>query len=311
MTTKAKKHHWFPFYHDAWVIGTRHLNFEQQGIYLNLLLLQFDQGEVDLKRVDALWPHLSASDLLHSVLDEFFTTSEERNKKEDYLRFWWNTRLKEIMAEQAEKTAKRDKQLEQARAARSSPSVAPIPVTSVEPTPETKPATSTDTGGELEIDKELEIKLELEQQLQVKGELIVPPLIGNMRPNRRKKLLRYVQATVAAGENLSADEGAFAWNMRAKDHTELNRVTKVTEQRSNQWKACCKDNDFCRYYMLALDKLPIARNPSNPKFTWQPDFDWLIKDPGNAVKLAEGKYDNKAPDKAAEMQLRVEGFING
>lgn len=310
--SKAKKHHWFPFYHDAWVIGTRHLSFEQQGIYLNLVLLQFDQGEVDLKRVEALWPHLHATDLLHGVLDEFFTTTEERNQKEDHLRFWWNTRLKEIMEEQAEKTAKRDKQLEQARAARSSPSVAPIPVTNAEPTPVTKPVTKPATSKELELDKEIELKLELEQELQIKGECIVPALLGNIRPNRRKKLLRYVHATVAAGESLTPEEGCFAWNMLAKDNENLNRVSKLTDQRAKDWKACCKkDKDFSRYYLLALEKLPIAWNPDNPKFTWQPDFEWMIKDPGNVVKLAEGKYDVKKHDKAAEMQDRVEGFING
>ena len=63
----------------------------------------------------------------------------------------------------------------------------------------------------------------------------------------------------------------------------------------------------------AITKLPIANTDT---FTFQPDFDWLIKNDENARKLAEGRYDKRSGPKhlvsaGTRYDANTEGFGDG
>lgn len=66
------------------------------------------------------------------------------------------------------------------------------------------------------------------------------------------------------------------------------KVRKLTKDRRVKLSARLEDCDWP--WEDAIAKLPI---PNTDRFTWQPDFDWLIANDRNAYSLAEGKYDLK------------------
>ncbi len=73
---QQRKHHWFPLYSDAWVVGTRVLSYRQQGIYLQLLILQFESSRpaIDRQRAARVL-NIDADDAdLNEVLREKFSS---------------------------------------------------------------------------------------------------------------------------------------------------------------------------------------------------------------------------------------------
>lgn len=65
-----------------------------------------------------------------------------------------------------------------------------------------------------------------------------------------------------------------------------SKPQKLTAERRRKLVTRLKASDWP--WKAAIDKLPI---PNTENFKWQPDFDWLIENGTNAVKLVEGKYD--------------------
>lgn len=56
-------------------------------------------------------------------------------------------------------------------------------------------------------------------------------------------------------------------------------------------------------WKASIDKLPI---PNTEKFTFQPTFDWLIANDGNARKVAEGQYDARHTAKPVSSGTRFD-----
>lgn len=67
------------------------------------------------------------------------------------------------------------------------------------------------------------------------------------------------------------------------------KVRKLSPDRLKKLRARLKDCDWP--WREAIERLPI---PNDERFTWQPDFDWLIANDKNAYALAEGKYSQKS-----------------
>lgn len=79
------------------------------------------------------------------------------------------------------------------------------------------------------------------------------------------------------------------WNAAAEKIPQLAAVRKLTQERRRKIRSRIKhDPGFTGTFADAIRRLPI---PNTESFTWQPDFDWMIANDTNAVKLAEGKYD--------------------
>lgn len=75
------------------------------------------------------------------------------------------------------------------------------------------------------------------------------------------------------------------WN----NSSSISKVRKLTDDRKAKLRLRLQDPDWP--WEDAIAKLPI---PNTDRFTWQPDFDWLIANDRNAYSLAEGKYDLKS-----------------
>lgn len=90
-----------------------------------------------------------------------------------------------------------------------------------------------------------------------------------------------------SGDDGTSPEDVFeAWNQSGA----ATKVRKLTEERKRKLRTRLNDPEWP--WREAIDKLPI---PNTAKFDWQPDFDWLIENGTNAVKLAEGKYSRAGP----------------
>lgn len=68
------------------------------------------------------------------------------------------------------------------------------------------------------------------------------------------------------------------------------KVKSLTADRAAKLRTRLKDASWP--WREAIAMLPI---PNSERFTWQPDFDWLINNSTNAVKIVEGKYRQSAP----------------
>jgi len=68
------------------------------------------------------------------------------------------------------------------------------------------------------------------------------------------------------------------------------KVRSLTADRAAKLRTRLKDANWP--WREAIAMLPI---PNSERFTWQPDFDWLINNSTNAVKIVEGKYRQSAP----------------
>lgn len=73
-----------------------------------------------------------------------------------------------------------------------------------------------------------------------------------------------------------------AWNASGS----TSKVRKLTKDRKAKLTQRLHDCDWP--WEDAISKLPI---PNTDRFSWQPDFDWLIANDRNAYSLAEGKFD--------------------
>ena len=78
------------------------------------------------------------------------------------------------------------------------------------------------------------------------------------------------------------------------------KVRKLSPDRLKKLRTRLKDCDWP--WREAIDKLPIY---NDERFTWQPDFDWLIACDKNAYSLAEGKFDRHKATKRDPLEELV------
>ena len=77
----------------------------------------------------------------------------------------------------------------------------------------------------------------------------------------------------------------------------LQKVEEVTKSRSNKIKTRLKEHPDLRWWSVVFeraDKVEFTYTKGVHKGkTWRPSFDWLIENDNNAVKVAEGQYEDK------------------
>lgn len=227
------------------------MNYAEQGIYLNLLLLQFERGDLSMDVIDRYLPRADDWAIqIQEILNDKFTKLPNGTFR--------NERMATVIQEQQTKSEKRSRQTAAARASKQKKANS---VTNAV----TNPVTKDVTGGELEL--ELETELELEKEIQdsdANAGRLEPPAASNS-----------VQFAVAK------------WNKTVEQFPGVAAVRVATEKRQKRWNAALKKPGFLRAWTDALEKLPVA---NTAKFTWQPTFDWMLS-LDNVMKLLEGNYD--------------------
>lgn len=81
--------------------------------------------------------------------------------------------------------------------------------------------------------------------------------------------------------SITPDDVLEVWNAQPG----IKQVRRLTQDRRTKCKIRLQCGDWP--WREAIAKLPLPREPGE----WQPDFDWLILNETNALKLVEGKYD--------------------
>ena len=288
---QQKKHHWFPLYSDAWVVGTRVLSYRQQGIYLQLLILQFESSRqaIDRQRAARVL-NIDADDAdLNEVLREKFSSIDLY----DYdgavtIHCYRNERMKEIVEEQAEKSKKRSASLERARKSKALKAQR-----LADEYAELHSVTERSNSATLLSDAGKELELELESELEVDSKERVTPDAGKpRRVNKRAK--QYMDS----------------WNEVARAHDQLTAIDTWSRRRQDKFRALVKamgESRLGETWTRALAQLPI---PNRESFKWQPTFDWCMSE-GNLLKLAEGNYSNgeKTKSDSEKRTERVNDFL--
>lgn len=287
--TQQKKHHWFPLYSDAWVVGTRVLTYRQQGIYLQLLILQF-QSEfqaIDKKRAArVLNIELDDADL-DEVLNEKFR--QIRLESDPAKPVYRNQRMKETVEEQEEKSKKRSASLERARKSKAAKAQR-----LADEYVELRSVTECNGSAELRSDTGKEIELELELELETEGDS--KEIDSNAKKTRRV--------------NKQARGFMDSWNEVARAHHELTCIDTWSRKRQDKFRSLKKamgESWLNETWARALAQLPI---PNRESFRWQPTFDWCMAE-ANLLKLAEGNYSNGAKTKtdSEKRTERVNEFL--
>ena len=92
----------------------------------------------------------------------------------------------------------------------------------------------------------------------------------------------------------------------------LTAVTKLTAERTRLCKLRLKENPEEGYWVgvitrMAASAFVCGQGPPVDIPPWRADFDWLIENDGNCVKVVEGKYDNRT----VQQKSRKVPLING
>ena len=286
---QQKKHHWFPLYSDAWVVGTRVLSYRQQGIYLQLLILQFESSRqaIDRQRAARVL-NIDADDAdLNEVLREKFSTIHLADDDGALtLHCYRNERMKETVEEQAEKSKKRSASLERARKSKARKAQQ-----EAEGYDELHSVTERSNSATLHSDTGKELELELELELDSKERVT----LNAGKPRRvNKRAKQYMDS----------------WNEVARAHDQLTAIDTWSRRRQDKFRSLVKAMGETRLgetWTRALAQLPI---PNRESFKWQPTFDWCMSE-ANLLKLAEGNYSERKPAKSDNEKRieRVNGFL--
>ena len=80
------------------------------------------------------------------------------------------------------------------------------------------------------------------------------------------------------------------------------KIKELTGTRLKDLRLRLKTPSFKDNFALLLDKILasdflVGKKPSQGHSNFKADFDWLIKNDTNYIKILEGKYDQKKPKK--------------
>lgn len=231
----TKKLHWFPLYHDAWIVGTRHMAYHEQGIYLNLLLLQFERGNLSMELIERYMP---GTDVYRETLAEILEDKFTKLADETYC----NERMAAVIQEQQTKSEKRSRQTEAARASKQNKaSPATKPVTAIATKPVTERELERELELELELEKEVEsLPLQIEQAVQLWNEKAVEtgalPSVKRITQARRTKWKRLCQRAgyynswrEALGRLPVVNNATFRWQPTFDWTLNETNITKLAE----------------------------------------------------------------------------------
>jgi hypothetical protein len=121
--------------------------------------------------------------------------------------------------------------------------------------------------------------------------------IGRERKREEERREDETPARTDADESEQLTPKAFfdLWNKHSGD---LPRATKLTDDRRKKIACRIGENSDPAYWVAVITALvesdfASGRIAGSDGRTWSADFDWLIKNETNHVKVSEGKYRNK------------------
>lgn len=228
------------------------MSYVEQGIYLNLLLLQFERGDLSMDLIERYMPETNVyRETLEQILEDKFTKLANGT--------YCNERMATVIQEQQTKSEKRSQQTAAARASKQNKAKS---VTKSGTNTVTKPVT----------ERELELELELEKELEVKKEKERNDAHANAA---RSTLLPSVAVAVKR------------WNELAQASPGMSVVRAITDRRVARWNRAVAKAEFLPAWSDAVKRLPV---PNTKTFKWQPSFDWMLS-LDNVLKIVEGNYD--------------------
>lgn len=80
------------------------------------------------------------------------------------------------------------------------------------------------------------------------------------------------------------------WNKHTDKHPVLAKVRSLSDKRKVKCKTRLSNPDYLDLFNEAISKIPH----SSSGLMWQPDFDWLIENDTNILKVVEGRYEAKS-----------------
>lgn len=93
-------------------------------------------------------------------------------------------------------------------------------------------------------------------------------------------------------KQISIQELADGWNEIVATEDGFKKVTKLTEDRRKRIRLRLKTHPESEFWNKVLNKIPRVPFLSGKNDRkWRADFDFLIKNDENALKIYEGKYD--------------------
>jgi hypothetical protein len=118
------------------------------------------------------------------------------------------------------------------------------------------------------------------QSLKLKSKII--------RDFSKEKSLVNAEALTPAGYS---EKFVNIWNEMAVK-TGLPKVSTLTAGRKRKISARLRNNGFVDNFMQAIGKIPASDFLLGLKGGWKANFDWMIDNDLNVIKILEGKYDN-------------------
>ena len=108
----------------------------------------------------------------------------------------------------------------------------------------------------------------------------------------------------SGGKPNSPQEFFDRWNTFAESRELVAVAEALTDERRKKIKTRLNSKVWYPLFRRALAKLPI---PNDEKFTWQPDFDWLIANDTNVAKVVEGRYDRRGGQQTTDGPAEATG----
>lgn len=208
------------------------MNYAEQGIYLNLLLLQFERGDLSMDVIDRYLPKAGDWEIyIQEILKDKFTKLPNGTFR--------NERMATVIQEQQSKSEKRSRQTAAARASKQNKT------NSV-----TNSVTEPVTKRELELEKELELELEPKKEL-------------DHLPRVSAKRSEPARPTIELAVQL--------WNDKAIETGALAQVKRITEARRTKWNRLCEKAGYYNSWCESLHRLPVVNTATfrwQPTFDW-------------------------------------------
>lgn len=171
----------------------------------------------------------------------------------------------------------------------------PFPIVFDEITTKTDVVGNTDTVG-MSVDiPEAEVKVEVEVKAEVKeiGTLLLP----DGSPSALKK----------ADIDVVIPEVLREWNEIAVDNG-LSKIIKLSDSRTKKLRLRLLEGLCIRDLGKHIKESAFLRGQNDRG--WRIDFDWILENDKNYLKVMEGKYNNKKHDKSHDTHSKAKDFAN-
>lgn len=98
------------------------------------------------------------------------------------------------------------------------------------------------------------------------------------------------------GQRITPEDFLARWNAFAKKTPKISPIRSLTKDRKKKLATRLAESGWLDTFKISLKQLPLGETEGS---TWQPGFDWLIRNETNAARLAEGEFSWRNKDDPA------------